>query len=61
MRETIKCPVCGSSAQVRIVWEGRDAYATQKENTYKCGCGCRFDAVFELKNIIVREDLMREG
>lgn len=40
----MKCPNCGSTAQVRIddhetyVW--RDALSVYL--TYKCGCGCKF-------------------
>ena len=44
----IKCPNCGSTAQVELMWEDYDNYDTQKINEYQCGCGCRFEAIFIL-------------
>jgi hypothetical protein len=32
----IKCPNCGSTAQVRLILVKYD------RDEYKCGCGCRF-------------------
>lgn len=40
----IKCPDCGSTAQLRLIdvtFEGDETWA-QCYRTYKCGCGCEF-------------------
>ena len=50
---SINCPVCGSTAQVELVWEDRSNYSKRRYNEYQCGCGCRFEAMFELKKINV--------
>ena len=42
----IKCPNCGSTAQVELVWEDYDSYSAQRRNEYECGCGCRFETIF---------------
>jgi C4-type Zn-finger protein len=52
----IKCPNCGSTAQVELVWEDYDSYSTKKIKEYNCGCGCSFEAIFELVNIKVLKD-----
>ena len=44
----IKCPHCGSTAQIELVWEDRDSYSTTKTKEYECGCGCHFEAIFTL-------------
>lgn len=44
----VKCPNCGSTAQVELVWEDRDSYSTTKTKEYVCGCGCCFEATFTL-------------
>lgn len=53
----IKCPNCGSSAQIEFVWEDRDNYSTTNTKEYICGCGCHFEVIFEAKktNIIESE------
>ena len=38
----IKCPNCGSTAQVTLMWEESDNYGTEFEKEYTCGCGCDF-------------------
>ena len=54
----IKCPNCGSTAQIELVWEDRDSYSTTKTKEYICGCGCRFEVIFEAKttNILAEEN-----
>ena len=47
----LKCPKCGSTAQIELVWSDRDSYSTRHFKEYKCGCGCYFEAVFILKEI----------
>ena len=54
----IKCPNCGSTAQVELVWEDRDSYSTKKTKEYICGCGCRFEVIFEAKEVnILKEEV----
>jgi hypothetical protein len=38
------------------MWEDRDSYGTKKTKEYICGCGCNFEAIFELVNIKVLKD-----
>ena len=43
-----KCSSCGSTAQVRILYDFALELAEDKMSaiTYECGCGCRFTKVF---------------
>lgn len=43
----IKCPNCGSSAQVTCIWVDTDLYTSAQYKEYECGCGCHFLATFE--------------
>lgn len=53
----IKCPNCGSTAQIELVWEDRDSYSTKKTKEYICGCGCRFEVIFEAREVnILKEE-----
>jgi hypothetical protein len=45
----IRCPNCGSTAQIELVWEDRNSYSTTKTKEYICGCGCHFEVIFEAK------------
>lgn len=46
----IKCPNCGSTAQVELVKEDYSIYEAKKVREYNCGCGCTFEATFTLTN-----------
>ena len=50
-RMKLKCPKCGSTAQIELVWADRESYSTRHYKEYECGCGCHFEAVFVLKEI----------
>lgn len=41
----IKCPNCGSSAQVVCEWHSKNFYHEIKAE-YSCGCGCIFEVTF---------------
>ena len=43
----IKCPNCGSTAQVVITWKDTDDYSTIETREYNCGCGCTFSVEFK--------------
>ena len=43
----VKCPMCGSTAQVEFMWEETDKYSTTHTREYECGCGCAFEVDFE--------------
>lgn len=45
----VKCPNCGSGAQTRLIWEDATRYSTELIREYRCGCGCTFRAIFEVK------------
>ena len=52
----MKCPNCGSSAQVRLVWHDEALlthYLHNEYKEYKCGCGCRFMVTYELVDVKV--------
>ncbi len=42
----IKCPNCGSTAQVVCEWHSKNFYHEIKAE-YSCGCGCTFEVTFE--------------
>ena len=46
MTGRIKCPWCGSTAQVELLWEDRDGYSTKTQREYGCKCGCEFEVTF---------------
>ena len=54
----VKCPNCGSSAQIKLVWEDRDSYSTTKIKEYVCGCGCHFEVIFKAQktNILIEKN-----
>ena len=52
----MKCPNCGSTAQVRLVWEDESKSTQRRYKEYKCGCGCRFKATYGLVNIKILKD-----
>ena len=58
MEQRIKCPNCGSTAQIELVWEDRSSYSTTKTKEYVCDCGCHFEVIFEAKetNILTQEN-----
>ena len=54
----IKCPKCGSTAQVELMWHDNYSQTDYHEYEYECGCGCLFEVRFEVAkvNIIKDED-----
>lgn len=52
----IKCPNCGSTAQVELVWADRSSYSTTHTKEYECGCGCHFEVIFEVKTTNILEN-----
>ena len=51
----IRCPNCGSTAQVGWVWGDNDVYQETHQNDYVCGCGCKFTITFNATNIEITE------
>lgn len=48
----IKCPCCGSAAQVRQVWSNNyNEYTESLVNEYSCGCGAHFVMRFKLTTV----------
>ena len=47
----IKCPNCGSTAQVELVKKEWDDYTATPMNEYICGCGCRFRLKFSVLSV----------
>ena len=48
----IKCPNCGSTAQVKLTWEERFGEKdTKYTKEFKCGCGCTFEAIYKLSEL----------
>ena len=51
MIDRIKCPNCGSTAQVELVWVDRNRYEAKTTEEYECGCGCHFEVIFRATEI----------
>ena len=49
----VRCPNCGSTAQVEYKAERLDIYDNTIHEMYSCGCGCEFHRVVEVKQVIV--------
>lgn len=47
-----KCPNCGSTAQIRLAYEGMTS--TSLSRTYKCGCGASVTIVYKKVETIFR-------
>lgn len=48
----IRCPYCGSTAQVKLTWEEPFAEKdTEHIREFECGCGCVFEATYTVSNI----------
>jgi hypothetical protein len=45
--DRIKCPNCGSTAQVELVWDENSHYSIKQTKEYVCGCGCEFEVEFK--------------
>ena len=57
----VKCPNCGSTAQVKYKAERLDIYDNTIHEMYSCGCGCEFHRVVEVKKIIITKEPKRDG
>ena len=44
----IKCPNCGSSAKPERIYEDHTTNWKQKRDIYECGCGQKFEVIFEV-------------
>lgn len=42
----IKCPYCGSTSKIELVWQDTDNYGTTHIKEYECECGCAFEVNF---------------
>lgn len=51
----IKCPCCGSTAQVKLIWEDRSSYNTEKIKEFECDCGCVFEVIFTVSQVKILE------
>lgn len=52
---TIKCPNCGSTAQVKSMWSNNSN--TMSNHEYICGCGCHWVDRYEF----LRRDVIYQG
>ena len=50
----IKCPNCGSTAQVKSMWSNNSN--TMSNHEYICGCGCHWVDRYEF----IRRDIINE-
>ena len=58
----IKCPKCGSTAQVKCTWMDDEPYATDIYREYNCGCGCNFFVTYRIANVeIILKETEKEG
>lgn len=59
----VECPLCGSTAQVKLdsTCRFRDTHTSGLNEHYKCGCGCVFVRQYQLFNIeIIRVESEEE-
>ena len=56
----IKCPNCGSTAQVELLWHDNYNRTDYHEYDYRCGCGCEFEVRFEVVSTKIKEEY-KEG
>ena len=47
-----KCPNCGSTAQIKLAYEGMTSISLSR--TYKCGCGASVTIVYKKVEVISR-------
>ena len=47
-----RCPNCGSTAQIKLAYEGMTS--TSLSRTYKCGCGASVTIVYKKVETIFR-------
>ena len=52
----IKCPYCGSTAQVQLVWHDNYSQTDFHDYEYECGCGCLFEVKFKIESINIITD-----
>lgn len=50
----IKCPNCGSTAQIERLYLDTSA-ETERTDDYACGCGCVFTVVYEVVSVDIQE------
>ena len=48
----IKCPNCGGTAQMKLLWTDYHTFAHAKE-VWECGCGCRVERIMKEQNRII--------
>ena len=46
----IKCPHCGSTSKMGLMWQDTDNYSTIHTKEYECECGCGFEVNFIAEN-----------
>lgn len=58
----IKCPKCGSTAQIKCMWIDEELYTEDHYREYHCGCGCDFFVTYKIANIeIILKETEKEG
>ena len=48
----IKCPNCGSTAQMTLLWTDHYTFSHSTEK-WECGCGCRVERILKEQNRII--------
>ena len=58
----IKCPNCGSTAQIKCTWVDENVYDDNLYREYNCGCGCNFFVTYKIANVeIILKKTEKEG
>ena len=52
----VRCPNCGSTAQVRLARIMRSGKHNERIEEYNCGCGCHFKATYTLARIEITKN-----
>ena len=47
----IRCPNCGSTAQIRLKWADGEMQTNEIYKEYECGCGCAFIVTYKITDV----------
>ena len=54
-RDMVKCPNCGSTAQLHKIYQADYVGGGYANEEWQCGCGCYFRALYKLKLVNIKE------
>lgn len=52
----LRCPNCGSTAQLRLMWRDEEAPTRHIYKEYRCGCGTEFQVEYSVSQVKILND-----